>query len=290
MMTIEIMLDAAFPPSPAQWAIDLDSVHANVGAIYTFGGLLHYTSDHVRAAQVLGKRILPIVVPGDTPPAPDTVLDSIAPYGITSGPVGVDRENMSMYPVSWDDAFDARARARGFVPLEYHNRNDARTPPDVDEQWLAAWIRTGAMDPVPSMPAGFMAYQFVNDVRIGGSLYDVSIVDTALWEGAAAGADNNTTVGGIMTEAEAIVWHHVIQDELFGFIDSSGQASFVDAVLSGVPINAIWDGWNALPARQAWSDAKARLLQGASSTPIDTSTLVTDLQKVVDDLKTLHAG
>lgn len=90
------------------------------------------------------------------------------------------------------------------------------------------------------------------------------------------------TEDAIMTEAEAIVWHHTIQLDLFGFVDPSGQAAFVDAVLSGVPINAIWDGWNTLPAAQAWAAAKARLLADVHP---DLSQLGTDLQKVVDDLK-----
>lgn len=178
-----VMLDAAFPPGdPAQWVTDMASVGAQVGAIYTYGGFTHYTVAHVQQARASQRFVLPIVVPGNNPPDPRVVLATVAQYGIADGPVAIDRESGSMFPIGWDDAFDALARSMGYRPIEYANLNDARTPRDIDEEWQARWIRTGIMNPVPALPPGIVAWQFVDDVAINGTQYDVSVVGDWLWD------------------------------------------------------------------------------------------------------------
>jgi hypothetical protein len=88
--------------------------------------------------------------------------------------------------------------------------------------------------------------------------------------------------GEDMDDPTLIAMHHVIQDSLFGFIDPTGQQAFLDAIHAGVPMNSIWDGWQALPAAAAWSEAKARALANSG---VDLSQLATDLQRIIDDLK-----
>ena len=125
-------------------------------------------------------------------------------------------------------------------------------------------------------PSGPVGWQFQGShFEFGGQ------VDRGLYDDWFATEENG------MDEPTAIVWHHTIQEQLFGFVDPSGQASFVDAIMAGVPINAIWDGWNTLPAAAAWSAAKARALADVHP---DLGQLSVDLQKVVDDLKAAQGG
>jgi hypothetical protein len=177
----DIMLDAAFPPSPLQWVTDMGNVGATVGAIYTYGPFTNYTPAHVSQASASSKRVLPIVVPGSNPPDPRLVLASVGRYGITSGPVAKDREAGSLYPSDWSQAFDTIARQSGYVPIDYANLNDAIVPAELDDRWLAEWLRTGVMNPVPTLPSGLVAWQFVNDVTIGASQYDISVIVDWLW-------------------------------------------------------------------------------------------------------------
>ena len=175
------MLDAAFPPAPLQWCEDIRNVGGSVGAVYVYGPFTNYTPQHVAQASASGIRVLPIVVPGTNPPDPRIVLSSVYRYGITGGPIAKDREAGSLYPIAWSIVFDSVARAAGFTPVDYANLNDAVQPAEADAQWLAEWLRTGVMAPVPTLPANLVAWQFVNDVPIGTSQYDVSIVRSSLW-------------------------------------------------------------------------------------------------------------
>lgn len=180
-MSQRIMLDAAYPPSPLQWCADIRNVGGSAGAVYVYGPLTNYTKQHVAQAIASGIAVLPIVVPGTNPPDPKIVLSSVYLYGITGGPIAKDREAGSLYPAAWSAAFDSVARAAGFIPVDYANLNDAVQPAEADEQWQAEWLRTGTMNPVPTLPAGLAAWQFVNDVSVGGSQYDVSVVADWLW-------------------------------------------------------------------------------------------------------------
>src|SRR5215467_4772333 len=99
-MSTILLLDAAFPPSPDQWVRDMDMVGAQGGAIYVWGSFINYSKAHVDAARAAGKQVLPIIVPGDSPPPPP-LYAAAEPYGITSGPIVYDIESGSMPASSW---------------------------------------------------------------------------------------------------------------------------------------------------------------------------------------------
>lgn len=186
-MGTTLMLDAAYPPSPQQWIADMNAVNAGVGAIYIWSGFPNYSKAHVDAARAAGKFVLPIVVPGDIGPDPNTVLDVANQFGITSGPIAVDLETGSEPGNAWDQTFDSVARNRGFTPIEYGTPSQfgpwGGQYTDSDSLWIATWIRTGIINPVPVLPPGRVAWQFVNDVTINNSQYDASVIDTSIFEG-----------------------------------------------------------------------------------------------------------
>lgn len=178
-MSTIILLDAAFPPSPQQLLNDINSVGAGGCAIYTYGPYTHYTREHVDTLRNAGKSVLPIVVPGNSPGAPNDVLGTTRLYGISGGPIVLDLEPGSEPSAIWTGSFFQAATDQGYVPERYGTRGVLGLYPRADGDWIASWIRTGIMNPVPVLPQGWVAWQFVNDVVINGNTYDVSIVDSS---------------------------------------------------------------------------------------------------------------
>lgn len=173
----KILLDAAFPPSPQQWVTDMNAVGADGGFVYIIGPITHYSPAHISAARQAGKLVVPIVVPGNFPMAVSALLATLKAYGFVSGPVVLDYEQGSEPPDSWNVSARATLDEAGYMTARYGTVLElGKYTPD-DEDWIASWLRKGSLDPVPELPAGRNAWQFVDDVLINGSQYDVSVVD-----------------------------------------------------------------------------------------------------------------
>lgn len=172
-----LMLDAAFPPHPLQWVADMESVNADGGFVYVVGDFLHYTAEHVSAARAARKVVIPIVVPGNTPTTVQAVHDVLVSYGFESGPVIVDLEPGSEPADEWVRGLRQFLDPLGYETDRYGTSSVLGQYSPEDDDWVAAWQRNGVLDPVPTLPAGWNAWQFVDDVVINGSTYDVSVVD-----------------------------------------------------------------------------------------------------------------
>lgn len=168
-----LMLDAAYPPAPAQWIADLNSAGAQVGAVYVWGGGgLHYTPAHVQAALAAGKRVLAVCVPGASPPTLATILAACTALGIPPGPLAFDvaAGDNNFSDAAWLEAAIAGCGAwNGGVYAQVRLR--ATYP------WGWFWEAAG-----PSLlSAGVSASQYEADTVINGSEYDVSVIDPSLW-------------------------------------------------------------------------------------------------------------
>lgn len=182
-----LMLDGLFPPAPDQLVRDLDAVGADACAVYCWrpGGIGSWTRAHVDRLHAAGKLVMGIVVPPGNGGDPAVFLDAVAAMGIRPGePVGLDIEPPNTPPPAWEETFDAELRRRGYVELDYGTQLELGLYQPDDNEWIAVWIRTGVLNPLPTMPAGWQAWQFVNDISVNGSQYDASIIDRALWTAA----------------------------------------------------------------------------------------------------------
>jgi len=215
------MLDAAFPPSPSQWIADMNAVNAKVGAIYIWGGFTNYSLAHVQAAIAAGKYVLPIVVPGNVGPYPHSVLTALFNYGITAGPVAIDIETGSLPSRAWDSNFDTFMRSNKFIPIEYGTQS--RFGPwggpytDNDELWIASWLRTGTLNPIPALPTGDVALQFVDDIVINGHTYDASVINESIFAGQGVDMATPDDIFGILhdgSDAHPDAWIHQILEDV----------------------------------------------------------------------------
>ena len=181
-----LALDAAFPPSPDQWVRDLQSVGADVGFVYVWGPFVNYTKAHVDAAQAAGIHVVPIIVPGNSPPAPP-LYAAAEPYGITSGLIAYDIEDGSLPGADWVRQAVDQSNAAGWSAGVYCDQQK-REFYSAGWWWLALWPLVGTINPIPGgLPAETVAWQYTHDVNINGSQYDVSIVDPALFGGSVGG-------------------------------------------------------------------------------------------------------
>ena len=185
-----ILLDTLFPPAPAQLVADCRAVGAAGCWLYVLRraadgtplGTGSCTPAHASALQAAGLLAPGIVVPGNVPPDPKDAIRAARAFGIT--PVlAADFEQFSEPPVSWEDELDVACAAAGYREVNYGPANELGVYDPGEPGWLAAWLRTGVLDPIPVLRAGVLAWQFVNDVVINGSSYDVSVVDPALFGG-----------------------------------------------------------------------------------------------------------
>ena len=176
-MNLVKALDAAFPPSPAEWVADLQSVGAKVGFAYcpTFGGggSGHYTAAHVEAAEAAGIRVVPIVVPGGSPPSPP-LYAAAWPLGMTGGSIVYDIARGDGTPAAaWVEQAAAEGMAADPVwdPWCYLQPDLRPTFP-----WGKEWAAIPGAEPT-SLPDGANGVQYGFDVVINGHNYDVSVID-----------------------------------------------------------------------------------------------------------------
>ena len=176
-----LMLDAAFPPAPGQWVTDMHAVGAQIGAVYVWGPYVNYTRAHVDAARAAGLGVLPIIVPGNSPPPPP-LYAAAWPYGITGGPLAYDIESGSLPGTFWVNQAVQDSNAAGWNAGVYA-QGSVRPLYPAGWWWLARWpYAPGVWQPVPTdLGASVTAWQFAHDVMINGSQYDISIVDPALF-------------------------------------------------------------------------------------------------------------
>lgn len=182
-MATKVILDAAYPPSPSQWVADMNAVGASGGLVYVWGPILNYSVAHVAAARNAGKIVIPVVVPGNDGPAWQNVMSRLNLFGFIAGPVLYDFELNSEPTNAWWQAQAASVRASGFLADRYGTSGELGRYTPEDEDWIASWLRSGVLQPIPSLQPGRVAWQFVNDVSINGSQYDVSVMDDAFMEG-----------------------------------------------------------------------------------------------------------
>ena len=240
-----LMLDAAFPPPPEQLLADMDQVGAQACAVYVWGGASRgWTPQHVAALRTRGKYVLPIVVPGDNPPA-DTgpILAAVRAFGFLRGPVMTDYETTSEPSASWAWLWETAQHAAGYVAGDYGTRSELGRYPAADDDWIASWLRTGRMDPVPELPAGVLAWQFVDDVVLPHGAYDVSIVDPALF-----GAPSRSAAG---SEGTMIILTHPVAAGRLDLlvVDANRRCAhtFSDGGAGGLDGPLSWNDYGALP-------------------------------------------
>ena len=185
-----IILDALFPPAPEQLVRDCQAVGASGCWLYVLRqaadgtplGTGSCSPAHASALQAAGLLAPGIVVPGNVPPDPADAIRAARAFGIT--PVlAADFETFSEPPPAWEDALEAAAAAAGYRELSYGPASELGVYDPGEPGWLARWLQTGVLDPIPALPAGQLAWQFVHDVVINGSTYDVSVVDPSLFSG-----------------------------------------------------------------------------------------------------------
>ncbi len=175
----KLILDTLYPPSPDQLIADLNAVGADGAAVYVWrpGGVGTWTPAHVRAMRAAGKICWPIVVPATDGGDINGQLGAAQAFGFTSGPISANLELPNLPDPAWEERFDAAAAAASFTDLDYGTRYNLGLYQPDDRDWIAEWIRTGVLEPLPTLPAGRAAWQFVNDIAINGHQYDASVVD-----------------------------------------------------------------------------------------------------------------
>jgi hypothetical protein len=171
-----------------------------------------------------------IVVPGTrNPPAPAQVLGQLSAFGCD--PVlADDLETSSTPPASWEDALDAAAAAAHVRSLSYGTSSVLGQYDAGEPGWVASWLRTGTLSPVPTLPAGWLAWQFVDDVSINGTAYDVSVVDPGLFAGEDMQPDEREALFAIRASVDA-QWDFEVQ----GTDTGHGSPGTVVSLLAQIP-------------------------------------------------------
>jgi hypothetical protein len=231
-----LMLDAAFPPAPAELLQDLDQVGARAAAVYVWGGASRgWTPAHVSALRQGGKYALPVVVPGNAPPADvGPILDALLAFGFAAGPVATDYETGSEPPAAWTWQWDTQLGAHGYRYVDYGTRDELGRHPAPGE-WLASWLRTGVLAPLPVLPPGLLAWQFVDDVQLAHGLYDVSVVDDVeLFGGDMTGPLSDPTAQQSLIDAVT---------RILTLLADGKQATADPATGQLKPVPADWPNW-----------------------------------------------
>lgn len=176
--------DAANPPGPAAWVADLQHFGCAVAFVYVWGPYENYTPEHVAAARAAGITVIPIVVPGDTPPPPPLYAAAL-PYGISGGHLFYDVERFSMATPDWVRQGVAISTANGFQAGVYCTAaNRAAYPFGLWWRAGTGWTGGGFSGALPAPPldlgdfGGAVAVQYDFEVQgPSGARYDLSRVD-----------------------------------------------------------------------------------------------------------------
>ena len=184
----KLILDALYPPTdPQQLIRDLNAVGADGAMVYVFrpGGVGTWTPNHVDALRAAGKLVAPIIVPSPWGDAINTLFFTVKSWSFVGGPITLDLEFPNLPPRDWEEAFDGEARAQGYLDFDYGTPSNLGLYVPDDHNWIATWIRTGVLLPLPVPPVGG-GWQFVNDIMINGSQYDASVIDDVVFGGGSA--------------------------------------------------------------------------------------------------------
>jgi hypothetical protein len=238
-----VMFDAAYPPGPDQLVQDLDQVGAQACAVYVYGEAAgNWTVAHVQRLRSARKLVLPIVVPGNAPPAPAVTYAAARAKGIIGGPIVVDLERFSFPSAAWVLVWE-RWGPPTWRPERYGTTAGLGPYPPATADWIASWLRTGVMNPEPLLPPGRVAWQFVNDVVINGHQYDVSVVDPAFLGGTPmsdqeiqADVKEELDKGTAFGETS---WAQTNVDEVKGIQAEYNLGQQILATLQGLKVNSI---------------------------------------------------
>lgn len=267
-MSEEIILDAAFPPTPALWVGDMNAVGASGGCVYVLGPFTNYTPAHVTLARASGKSVIPIVVPGDNPPSYGTVWAALLNYGFSSGPVVFDLERFSEPPDAWLTGARSFLGPLGYLVDRYGTVSELGKYSPENADWIASWLRQGILDPIPSLPAGRVAWQFVDDIVINGRTYDASVMDSSF-------------LGGIMANGFTDDDRAMLSRLATDFFD--GQQSTTPDGKSPVPTD--WP--NFVPATLNQILAGVENLEKGGTVTIDTAPIVNAINSLGGQLTAL---
>lgn len=192
-MTQLLMLDAAFPPDPGGLITDITTVGAQGAFLYVWGPFVNGSPGHVLALRNAGLEVVPIIVPGNIAPDPTNFHSTLQAWHFDEGPVFFDFERGSDPGKAWFDNATAVLAAEGYRAEPYGTLSVLGQYDPEDKDWVANWLRTGILEPIPQLPPDWEAWQFVNDIMINGHQYDASVVSTQI-------------LGGIdeMTDAEVV--------------------------------------------------------------------------------------
>jgi hypothetical protein len=182
-----LLLDALYPPSPAQLVADCRAAGAAGCWVYAarFGvsggdlGIGGWTPAHVAALHEDGKLAPAIIVPGDAPRAVQPMLDVADALGCDPA-TAFDIENFSFASPLWIGAAIDITRQRGRRPVRYGDTAVLGRYPTADGDWISHGfipVEAGSDVPVPPLPAGLVADQYAVEVVVNGTAYDVSVAD-----------------------------------------------------------------------------------------------------------------
>jgi hypothetical protein len=254
------MADIAFPPDPATLVSDLDALNCEAVGLYVVNwagvpGAVR-SAGYVQEVLSRGKRVLPIISPGDGPGPTLGVLNALLAWGIPGCPVAFDVEHFSEPSSGWLDSAMALLEQHGFLPGMYGPAADqARYSGDPFKwRWLSNWTFVESPPPAP-----YVAIQWTDQGRgPSGTTYDLSDVDSSL-----------VLLGGIMLDQSDKDW--IIQTLGIG----AGQPDFahtIAAILGTVQAN-----FNKLD----------KLLATGTLPPADVQPIVDAIAAVRNDLANL---
>lgn len=277
-MSNHLFLDAAYPPSASDLLIDMAHVGADGCFLYIWGPIVNWTPMHKTILEASGFKAVPIIVPGDQPIHPDFMVKAVQAWGWLEGPVIFDFEQFSDPGTPWFanavNIFAASGfRAEPYGTLSYLERYDPE-----DKDWVANWLRTGTLDPIPELPSGWEAWQFVNDVVVNGHTYDVSVVSDELL-GVDMTPDQAKTLSDVNERTAA----------LFNLLAYGNTGPLPDGKQFplAVPFQAELDGISQSVA--ALVEHVATLPPGSGLTP-DQATALTHLRDAVDRIEAALKG
>lgn len=269
-MATGLMLDTLNPPSPDALLRDMMSVRADAVGIYVlrrdgFGNLMNtgtWTLEHVARVQAAGKRLLPIMVPGNNPQSLDASIAALhaTALGITTRIMVIDIEQFSFPPAQWVREAIGSLHVHGYKVLRYGDVAGLRSYPAADGDWISHGlipVRAGSWLPVPLLPDGCVADQYAVQVTINGTGYDVSVAEMDMFSVAPRRAELDTYVREQMPLT--ITRHDGTIDTCSVMPDGSLRHTVLEAGTKRPMYNDTLPGsWSSL-IDMHWDDAEAHL-------------------------------